>query len=161
TKLIDKSIDNLIAAAIGGGTGSGAGGGVISAFTSLFSAGTGAPLSLAPAGIGHAGGMVAALPRLHAGGLVGSDERVVVAKAGEEIGWPGQLARKYGGPPVQIINMTGQPSRAETARAPDGRAFVRVIVGEARREIMRDFAGGGFDPVMRGRFGVGVQHTQR
>jgi len=57
--------------------------------------------------------------------------------------------------------MTGQPSRAETARAPDGRAFVRVIVGEARREIMRDFAGGGFDPVMRGRFGVGVQHTQR
>lgn len=101
TKLIDKSIDNLVSAAIGGfsGLGGGAGLGNIGGTAGL----------LAP--IHHLGGVVGAgamaqryvhpayfdnAPRFHSGGIVG-DEVPLIAKKGEVVGWPDQMARAFGG----------------------------------------------------------------
>jgi hypothetical protein len=39
--------------------------------------------------------------RFHDGGIVG-DEVPIIAKRGEEVGWPGQLAQKYGGGAPQV-----------------------------------------------------------
>jgi hypothetical protein len=36
-------------------------------------------------------------PRMHAGGMLGQDEVPFIGKRGEEVGWPSQLAAKYGG----------------------------------------------------------------
>lgn len=83
------------------------------------------------AGVLHTGGSVAAppatrmvpaalfdnAPRFHGGGNLGPGERPIIAMEGEEIGWPDQLARKYGGgftfAPVNTFHMPGGASRAE------------------------------------------------
>jgi hypothetical protein len=43
-------------------------------------------------------------PRFHAGGIAG-DEVPIIAQRGEEVGWPDQLARKYGGGTGQAPNI--------------------------------------------------------
>jgi hypothetical protein len=66
----------------------------------------------AMAGVGHSGGMIGQLgtrrflhpsyfdtaPRFHSGGMIdyAAGERPVIGKIGEEIGWPADLAKKYG-----------------------------------------------------------------
>ncbi|MGH6883553.1 MAG: phage tail length tape measure family protein, partial [Hypericibacter sp.] len=55
----------------------------------------------------------AGAPRFHDGGLV-AGEVPIIAKRGEEVGWPGQLADKYGAKvQVTVINSTGQQARTE------------------------------------------------
>ena len=59
-----------------------------------------------------------------------------------------------GGTVVQVVNVTGQPSREERSTGPDGREMVRVIVGE---EIAR----GAFAGPLRARHGVGTARVKR
>lgn len=119
-RFLDFSLNALDRLLLGGGGASG-GFGLIG---NLFGLGGGAGLfPPAPTAIGvglyHSGGQVganalvrravpasvfASAPRLHGGGQVGAadnlfgpGERPVIAMDGEEIGWPDQLARKYGG----------------------------------------------------------------
>jgi hypothetical protein len=47
----------------------------------------------------------ASAPRFHTGGIVG-DEVPIIARKGEEVGWPDQLARKYGGGQPPQVNVT-------------------------------------------------------
>ncbi|MGH6644628.1 MAG: hypothetical protein ACRED3_18215, partial [Bradyrhizobium sp.] len=68
--------------------------------------------------------------RMHSGGLV-SGERPIIAKDGEEVGWPGQLADKYGSKvQVTVINSTGQQSRTQERQGSDGRREIAVYVGD-------------------------------
>lgn len=108
-----NALDNLV---FTGSAGGGGAGGVLGWLGTAF-AGAGAfpPAPLAPAGLYHGGGragpspavsrrvpvsVFASAPRMHSGGSVGglmAGERPVIAMDGEEIGWPDQLAAKYGG----------------------------------------------------------------
>lgn len=117
--------------------------------------------------VGHGGGTmrgvsglaVAMAPRMHAGGQVGSDERVIVGKVGEEVGWPDQLARKYGGSGanIEIHNYSGAPASAERGNGPNGQELIRVVIGEVGKHM----GSGGYDPIMRGRYGLGVPQVSR
>jgi len=50
--------------------------------------------------------------RMHGGGIVG-DEVPIIAKRGEVVGWPGQLAEAYGSKAPQVtVNMIEDSSRA-------------------------------------------------
>ncbi len=118
-RLVDRALRLLDQLAVGGGGGGlGGFGGLIGG---LLGGGGGASLSPAAWGVVSSGGMTglfhgggvvgqvpsasrwvpdavfAGAPRLHGGGWLKPGERPVIAKDGEEIGWPDQLARKYGG----------------------------------------------------------------
>jgi hypothetical protein len=116
-RLVDRALRLIDQIAFGGG-GLGGFGGLIGG---LLGGGGGASLSPAAWGVVSSGGMTglfhgggvvgqvpsasrwvpdavfAGAPRLHGGGWLKPGERPVIAKDGEEIGWPDQLARKYGG----------------------------------------------------------------
>lgn len=114
TRLADAIMDGLgNTSGLGGGSllgniigyvlGTGSGGGPVNLGTA-----TGADMSLfysAHSGAVVGGGAVKryadpgvffGAPRFHSGGIVG-DEVPIIAKRGEEVGWPSQLAQKYGG----------------------------------------------------------------
>jgi hypothetical protein len=68
-------------------------------------------------------------PRLHTGGWLKPGERPVIAMDGEEIGWPDQLAAKYGGS-VAVNNFyvsTPDPKAFAESRATVARAAGRMI----------------------------------
>jgi hypothetical protein len=103
----DAALNALFMKGIIGPLSSLASGGV----SSIFSTTTpGVPLDLLSVTKGHTGGVVGALsnrsyvhpavfadaPRFHGGGIIG-DEVPVIARKGEAICWPDQLAAKYGG----------------------------------------------------------------
>lgn len=108
---------------------------------------------------GVSGLAVAMAPRMHAGGDIGSDERIIVGKVGEEVGWPSQLARKYGGSGtnVEIHNYSGAPATAERSTGPDGRELTRIVVGEVGKHM----AAGGYDSILRSRHSLGVSQVTR
>lgn len=101
------ALDNLLV-----GDGSSGGGLLGSLFSSLFGVATGSPMNLV--GTGHSGAanigavpatrlvpaaIFAGAPRMHGGGTLGR-EVPFLGLEGEEIGWPEDLARKYGGAPT-------------------------------------------------------------
>lgn len=140
-RFLDMAVNALDRVVFGGFTGGAASGG-LGLLSSLFGGGTS---YFPPAPVGfhtlHGGGIVgrnssgtrfapasvfAGAPRLHSGGWLKPGERPVIAMDGEEVGWPDQLAKKYGraaGGVVQNFYVeTPSPrafaeSRATTARA--------------------------------------------
>lgn len=120
-KLMDMAVDNLWSAAFGGAKGAGGGG---FNFLSLFGGGGGPgggvlpggiPLGMGGIGAAHSGNATIGnpstytyqryvhpayfddAPRLHGGGMLGADEEPFIGKKGEVVGWPEQMAEKYGG----------------------------------------------------------------
>lgn len=110
-KLIDMAINDLWGNALGGG-GSNSGG----LLSMLFGVGGGmlnlsAKGGTGQVGTGHSGAVIGVsgghksinplafigVPRFHGGGLLSADEVPFIGKKGEEVGWPKDLARKYGG----------------------------------------------------------------
>lgn len=68
-------------------------------------------------------------PRLHTGGWLKPGERPVIAMDGEEIGWPDQLARKYGGGQTVINNFnieTPNPKAFAESRSTVARSAGRL-----------------------------------
>jgi hypothetical protein len=144
-----KSLDNLLFT--GSASGNGAGG-LLGILGGLFGGGGGAgyfpPAPGVPGGLYHGGGIVgsassfkrvaasvfAGAPRLHGGGVVGlsQGERPIIAMDGEEVGWPGQLAQKYGrGGGSTVVNnfniQTESPRAFAQSKATVARASARFI----------------------------------
>ncbi|WP_176247517.1 hypothetical protein [Mesorhizobium australicum] len=93
------------------------------------------------AGLWHSGGTIgaapaasrsvpaslfAAAPRLHGGGMIRAGERPAILMEGEEVGWPDQLARKYGG------DRGGQTVNNFYVETPTPRAFAESRATVAR-----------------------------
>lgn len=114
-RFLDFSLGALDQLLLGGGGASSAGG-AYGLIGNLLGIGAGAgyfpPAPVVGVGLYHGGGDVGSAPaamrmvppsvflgapRLHGGGWLKPGERPVIAMDGEEIGWPDQLARKYGG----------------------------------------------------------------
>ena len=108
------------------------------------------PAPLAPVGLYHGGGRVGSqplnfrsspasifigAPRMHSGGFLKPGERPIIAMDGEEIGWPDQLARKYGSGQT-IVNQfhieTPNPKAFAESRATVARAGARFAGRFAR-----------------------------
>lgn len=139
--------------------GGGGGGGLIGALVGVagqalgfggFGAGSFPPAPMAPVGLYHGGGQVGAqplntrpapaalfigAPRMHSGGFLKPGERPIIAMDGEEIGWPDQLARKYGSGQT-IVNQfhieTPNPKAFAESRATVARAGARFAGRFAR-----------------------------
>lgn len=56
---------------------------------------------------------------------------------------------RAGGTKVEIHNHSGQPVEQQSRKGPDGEELIEVVIGRVRKEMGR----GGFDGVMKGRFG--------
>lgn len=103
-------------------------------------------------GLYHSGGLVgmggafrsvpafafAGAPRFHSGGMVG-DEMPVIARRGEEIGWPQNLARKYGGggTQVNVHNYSGSETETRRSSGSNGEEIIDVIVGKVGKRLGR------------------------
>lgn len=120
------------------------------------------PLPMArPAGLFHTGGIVGAegasryvhpayfddAPRYHSGGIAG-DEVPAILRRGEGVFTQGQMAAMGGGDIV--IQNYGAQVQAKRERGPDGRTMTRILVNA----VKDDFAAGGFDAPMKGRYPV-------
>lgn len=115
--------------------------------------GMGPPSSLA--GTNHTGGIAgvadagsrmvptalfAGAPRFHIGGIIGSDEVPIIAKRGEGVFTPEQMAALSPASSevnIEVHNYSDQQARVEQSRSPDGKALVRIIVGEIAGDIRR------------------------
>lgn len=111
-------------------------------------------------GAGGASGFLSFLfPRREMGGPVTAGQPYIVGERRAELFVPrenGTILPRVptarggsnggGGTFVQVVNNSGQPSRQERARGPDGREIIRVIVGE-------EISGGGYDKQFGGRYG--------
>jgi hypothetical protein len=112
-RFLDLALGALDKLVFGGG-GNGFPGGPSGLIGNLFGSLMGGGFPAAPvasAGLYHRGGTVGraapsrmapiaafiGAPRFHQGGVFGPGERPAIVMEGEEIGWPDQLARKYGG----------------------------------------------------------------
>ena len=84
-----------------------------------------------------------------------------IGKVGEEIGWPDQLRRKYGGAAnqnspavpsvrVEVHNHSGQPVQQEQVKGSDGADVTRIIIGAVNKGL----AEGRFDNMMGAAYGV-------
>ncbi|WP_048646607.1 hypothetical protein [Nitratireductor soli] len=148
-RFLDFAFRALDQALLGGGSGGGGLlGGIVGAVGQAFGfGGIGGnvfpPAPLAPVGLYHGGGRVGAgpqlsravpasvfigAPRMHTGGLLKPGERPVIAMDGEEIGWPDQLARKYGQGQTVVNNFnieTPNPKAFAESRASVARAGAR------------------------------------
>ncbi|KQZ14300.1 hypothetical protein ASD44_09615 [Mesorhizobium sp. Root554] len=139
-RFLNSVFNKLDQLAFGGGAGGGFGW-----LGNLFGLGSGLNAFPAAPGIGvglyHGGGDVGSMPtmtrsvpssvfigapRLHGGGWLKPGERPVIAMDGEEIGWPDQLARKYGGGQTTIVNNNFNVS------TPTPRAFAESKATAAR-----------------------------
>lgn len=145
-RFLDLSLGALDQLLLGSGKASGAGG-AFGLIGNLLGIGGGLnyfpPAPAAPGlgvGLYHGGGKVGPMPstsrmvpqsvfmdapRLHGGGWLKPGERPVIAMDGEEIGWPDDLSRKYGGGGQTVINNF----HVET---PNPKAF-----GESRSSLAR------------------------
>lgn len=118
---------------------------------SLFGGSYFPPAPVAPVGLYHGGGTVGPqpaftravpasvfmdAPRLHGGGWLEPGERPVIAMDGEEVGWPGELARKYGGGNQTVINNfnveTPNPRAFAESRSTVARAAGRLAALSGR-----------------------------
>ena len=134
--------------------------------------GVGAPTDIRPPAVrvpqAHGGGTVGDLPatrlvdprvfadapRYHRGGLVG-DERPVIARRGEVIGWPEQMRAAFGGGDVvvQIVDQRsgGATPEVSETRGPDGRRMIRILL---RDEVNRGLVAGDYDTALERGFGL-------
>ncbi|RJG46435.1 hypothetical protein [Mesorhizobium sp. DCY119] len=144
-RFLDLSLGALDQLLLGSGKASGAGGAFGLIGNLLGIGGTGLnyfPPAPSAVGVGlyHGGGRVGPMPstsrmvppsvfmdapRMHGGGWLKPGERPVIAMDGEEIGWPDDLSRKYGGGGQTVINNF----HVET---PNPKAF-----GESRSSLAR------------------------
>lgn len=147
-RFLDFSLRALDQLLLGGVSNGGSGFGPIA---NLFGLGGGAGTSYFPpaplpvsGGLYHGGGRVGPspsvsrmvpqsvfmdAPRLHTGGWLKPGERPVIAMDGEEIGWPEQLARKYGSGQTVINNFhveTPNPKAFAESRSTVARAAGRL-----------------------------------
>ena len=150
-------------------------GGLGSLASGLFSgfSGAGSGLRLGfQAGVGHDGAIMGSsavsrmvAPEIFAGAQrhhTGTDflkpgEVPFIGMRGEEIGWPSDLRRKYGGRSevtvehrTEIHNYSGEPVREERTKDADGVDVSRIIIGEVTRGIV----GGRFDTALTNSFGL-------
>jgi hypothetical protein len=150
-------------------------GGLGSLASGLFSgfSGGGSGLRLGfQAGVGHDGAIMGSsavsrmvAPEIFAGAQrhhAGTDflkpgEVPFIGMRGEEIGWPSDLRRKYGGRSevtvehrTEIHNYSGEPVREERTKDADGVDVSRFIIGEVTRGIV----GGRFDTALTNSFGL-------
>ncbi|MEJ8571223.1 phage tail tape measure protein [Microbaculum marinum] len=113
----------------------------------VLSAATGTPLNITPGPgfatkIAHQGAIVgqsatpskivhpavfANAPRMHGGGIAG-DEVPVIAKKGEVIGWPAQMAAAFGGQKgtMVVINEAPGGDKAEVSEGDDGSVIINM-----------------------------------
>jgi len=123
----------------------------------IFSGGAGTTVGIdGLAAIHHTGGMVGDpgmpsryispayfddAPRFHGGGIVG-DEVPIIAKKGEEVGWPDQLARKYGSAApstqvsVNVMNFGNDNVSVNQKQNGNGGIDLEVMVGQAAASQM-------------------------
>jgi hypothetical protein len=150
-RFLDFSLNALDRAVFGGWSGGQQGGGLFGGWLQSLAQsmlGTGyfppAPV-LGGAGLYHGGGTAGApsavrpvplaafatAPRFHTGNLFGPGELPAIVMEGEEIGWPDQLARKYGGPRQSVVNNfyveTPNPKSFAESRATVARAGARFM----------------------------------
>lgn len=124
------------------------------------------------AGVGHDGAIFGAAkiarvvaPEVFAGAQrhhTGTDflkpgEVPFIGMRGEEIGWPADLRRKYGGRTevsvqhrTEIHNYSPEPVREERVRGADGVDVSRIIIGEVNKGL----AEGRFDTAMSSTYGL-------
>lgn len=128
-------------------------------------------LPLGSGGIGHAhsGGVIGIdalagkyvhpayfddAPRFHGGGMVGADEVPIVAKRGEGVFTPGQMAA-MGGANVEVNinvqNQNGSDVQVQKQKNNSGGVDLMVLVRDATNQ---NIASGAHDKAMRSRFGA-------
>ncbi|MBN9078185.1 MAG: hypothetical protein BGN87_06210 [Rhizobiales bacterium 65-79] len=91
-------------------------------------------------------------PSFHGGGTLRPGEVPFIGKEGEEIGWPDQLAAKYGSRTVvQVVDNAGVEKRTRKTRGPNGEEIVQVLLDR----VKADYADGGFDDMNRALYGIG------
>ncbi|WP_439578269.1 hypothetical protein [Elioraea sp.] len=94
-------------------------------------------------------------PRLHSGGFIGPGEVPIIAKRGEGVFTPEQMAAMGSGTViVQNIDQRGAgapPIQTETGRGPRGELVIRQII---RNEVSRGIADGAFDREMGMAYGA-------
>ena len=157
-RFLDFSLRALDQLLLGGG-GPGNPGGAFGLIGNLFGLGGSgygpnyfppAPMPILSGGLYHSGGRVGPspasarmvpaaafidAPRLHGGGWLSPGERPVIAMDGEEVGWPDQLARKYGGGQTVINNFhveTPNPRAFAESRSTVARAAGRLAARSGR-----------------------------
>ena len=157
-RFLDFSLRALDQLLLGGG-GPGNPGGAFGLIGNLFGLGGSgygpnyfppAPMPILSGGPYHSGGRVGPspasarmvpaaafidAPRLHGGGWLSPGERPVIAMDGEEVGWPDQLARKYGGGQTVINNFhveTPNPRAFAESRSTVARAAGRLAARSGR-----------------------------
>lgn len=158
-RFLDFSLRALDRLLLGGGAAFNPGGSAFGLIGNLLGLGAGstsyfppAPVPVGSVGLYHGGGQVgpspaasrlvpAAVfvdaPKLHQGGWLKPGERPVIAMDGEEVGWPDQLAQKYGGGRTVINNFhveTPSPRAFAESRAVVARAAGRITARAARYE---------------------------
>lgn len=150
-RLIDMALNKAISGLVGGGLN----------FGSLFGGGGGvlpggAPLGMGGIGSAHSGNATIGegstytsrryvhpayfddARRLHGGGTLGSDEEAFIGKKGEVVGWPSQMAAKYGGKPTVNVKIENYGTDVQTRQDDNGdlvvtsRAVVRDEMGSSR-----------------------------
>jgi tape measure domain-containing protein len=122
----------------GGGAGKAAGGGALKGGTPMGQGGIGHAHTGGVAG-GHLATRMVDLsnfvgaPRFHTGGYPGLDssEVPIIAKKGEEIGWPDKLAKKYGGKGGHIITHNNNVTVNATGGHPQDNQDLAEKVGRA------------------------------
>jgi hypothetical protein len=150
----------------------------LSSIINTFFSGAGYPTNPAAlrlgyqAGVGHSGATIGSspanrllpaemffqVPRFHTGtDFLKPGEVPFIGMQGEEIGWPEQLRRKYGGKTdvtiqhrTEVHNYGSEQVRTEQARGADGVDVTKVIIGTVNSGL----AEGRFDGIMDGVFGV-------
>lgn len=114
-------------------------------------------------GVFGAGGIIPLIPGFASGGYHSGGLRIVgengpeLEATGPSRIIPTEAFRRMGSgaaPIVIVENNSGQPSSQQSSRGPDGRAMVRVVVGE-------ELARGSFDKPMAGRFQARPQPVKR
>jgi len=180
TALLKLVTSNAVNALFGSASGGGSSGGFFGALASLFSGGGGALPGSTPVGAGgighaHTGGVIGTdwlaskfvhpayfenAPRYHSGGIAG-DEVPIIARRGEGVFTPGQMAAMGGGKGVNVIVQNNHPGAAVSVgqKKNDDGGFDPVIM---IKSVVNDhLASGGADGIMRGRFGVPLRPRPR
>ena len=173
--------EGSLAKILGLASSSGGAGGIFGSIVKAFMPGggeaTGAEWVAAGAGVGpfaamHSGGVVgqvsatryihpavfADAQRYHSGGMIGPGEQPIIARDGEEVGWPGALAKKYGSRvTVNVINNGGvDVGMQQTERG--GNIDIDVMI---ERKITKTLASGAADRALAARSGVSPTVARR
>lgn len=172
-----RSLQGLVGGFTGGG---GLGGGLGSLGLTYGAPGTaGSNLfgPVAPVGTYHTGGIIGTDPtsmryvhpayfddakRMHIGGIAG-DEVPIIAKRGEEVGWPAQLAAKYGASggnaaPQVTVNVVNAPAgvKSQTSQTDaNGNTRIDVVLNKAMDDAVgKSMSTGSGRRVLGNQYGV-------